>query len=90
MRKIFIFIVLNIFTLFILFPQNNYLYAQQRTKTTIAILNIESRGGVSENEAPAAQVIRDFGRFYVGAVSLNEEGPSPGSDPKLFSPSLVV
>ena len=51
MRKFITLVLLYSFTLFILFPQNHYLHAQKSGKITIAVLNIDTRGGVTENEA---------------------------------------
>jgi len=51
MRKFISWIVLHTFLLFILFPQEHLLQAQKRSKITIAVLKIDTRGGVTQNEA---------------------------------------
>ena len=74
MKKCITWIVFFSFCSFILFGNTSLLYAQQKSKQTIAVLNMEARGGVSTS---GAQTLSDRLRselVNLGVLTVLERG----------------
>jgi TolB-like protein len=51
MKKIIVWIMIKSFMLYIMIGNFTFIYAQQKQKTTTAVLTLQSKGGVTSNEA---------------------------------------